>query len=258
MITKLCLSFCLMIALTQSTAMAGRMSRGGDPTGLEFIQCASSAISTVQKDAADYPLLKGIDLETILDNTNVLVTDDPLPIEKSGAVQDSVAINYHSPDTIIINRSQWDAIATWQIKNAIGLHEVLGLAGIEDTGVYTISQHYLNSVGTPCSTGVCSNEIAESAFNVLSPSNDASVSGVIQISGQSGSQWVNVAIYEHYAKISSDVTPVDGTYSVTIDTTKLANGPHRFVVVAFSVIPGIIAGTSTDINLDVVVQNPGR
>jgi hypothetical protein len=245
----------LVTALIQSTAMAGRISRGGDPTGLEFTQCASSAIAVVQKDTVAYPELKGVDLDTILDNAIVLVTDDPLPVEKNGVEQDSVAINYRAPETIVINRSRWDAIATLQIKNAVALHEILGLAGIEDTGVYTISQRYLNSLGTPCTTGVCSNEIANSAFNVLSPSNGASVSGMIQVSGQAGSEWVNVAIYENYAKISSDFSPLENAYSIAIDTTKLADGPHHFVVVAFTLAPGLLGGTTTDVNLDVVVQN---
>ena len=95
-------------------------------------------------------------------------------------------------------------------------------------------------------------------FSVSSPSNGATLSRTVVFKGQAGSQWVNVAAYDvnhGYAKIGVDVTPSGGTYAVSVDTTKLANGPAKFAIEAFSTPPGQVGGKSTSIQISATVNN---
>src|SRR5476649_1187291 len=54
------------------------------------------------------------------------------------------------------------------------------------------------------------------AFAVTSPAQNASATSTFTVSGTSGAQWVNVAIYSGSTKLSSDVTPSGGKWSATV------------------------------------------
>ncbi len=97
-----------------------------------------------------------------------------------------------------------------------------------------------------------------SAFVVTTPANEATVSGTITVAGTSGSEWVNVAVYDAnngYAAVSTNVTPSGGDWSTTVNTNVLVyvNGDADIAVVAFSVPAGESGGTSTSVNLSLVV-----
>ena len=123
---------------------------GGDPLALEFKKSAAIGIDEAINRTSILPSLKGINLNQILDKTDVLVSEDPLYAIKGNVRQMSTAINTHqtsAPDVLILNRGQWKAIQSEDVKTALALHEVLSLAGIENTGNYRFSQKILKSHG---------------------------------------------------------------------------------------------------------------
>lgn len=248
-------AFFAFFGLFSQTATAGRFFRGGDATALEFIQRAQTAIDTLKHNPALYPELKGVDLDATLARAQVVVTDAPLMVDVHGVKQVSVAANQSTTNEIFLNRSRWEAIGVWQIKNAVALHEILGVAKVENTGVYNVSQRYLNKLGVNCGNEICAGEIAGSTFNVMSPLSGATVSGTIHVTGQAGSQWVNTAAYIKEHKISRDFTPSNRTYSIAIDTTQLEDGPHQIGIIGFSGAAGPIEGTMSKVYLEVNVQN---
>jgi hypothetical protein len=258
MFEKLFAALFFVFVAAQSNAMAGRMSHGGDPLALEFTQAANSALAVLEASPATFPEIVGAHLDTVIAKAKVLISDAPLTVEENGVTQESVAVNYPSTQTVVINRSRWEAIATYDVKSAVALHEILGLKGIESTGVYTISQRYLQVTGTACDTGVCANLISASTFNVLSPGNTSNLSGVVQFRGQAGSEWVNVAIYDLFdntRKVGLDTAPSDQAYSIPVDTSQLSNGYHKLAVSGFTVAPGILGGSTVSVYLEVNVQN---
>ena len=95
-------------------------------------------------------------------------------------------------------------------------------------------------------------------FTVTTPANGMTVSGVIDVRGQAGSQWVNVAAYDvSGAKIDGDTTPSNGSFSMPIDTTRLPEGPATLTISAFSVPAGQPGGVSVNVDLGVTVDNAG-
>jgi hypothetical protein len=95
-----------------------------------------------------------------------------------------------------------------------------------------------------------------SALSILSPVANATVSGTINVTGVAGSEWVNVAAYDvNGNKIGNDVTPSNGAYSISVNTTQLANGSDEIQVFAFSVPAGQSGGTSASANVTVDVSN---
>ncbi len=89
-------------------------------------------------------------------------------------------------------------------------------------------------------------------FTVVSPSNGATVSAPITIRGAAGTTFKNVAAFlpsRNYEKISADVAPVNGSYTLSIDSSKLVAGNNSIAVIAFSVPAGQSGGTSSTVNL---------
>lgn len=148
------LGVCLLAFAPAS--FAGTSFKGGDPVALEFQNSAEIAISEVEADLADYPEVKGVDLNGILASTKIMVSSSALYVDAAGVNQESAAVNSRKPDTIIVNDARWAEIDSQEVKNALALHEVLGLAGIEDTGSYAVSSKYLTLRGISCSPDQCS------------------------------------------------------------------------------------------------------
>ncbi|MFM0003798.1 Ig-like domain-containing protein [Paraburkholderia dipogonis] len=91
------------------------------------------------------------------------------------------------------------------------------------------------------------NKAGSSGFTVTTPAANATISGTITVTGTAGTNWRNVAVYDHatVAKIGADTTPSSGKFSIQVDTTKLTVGSHQIDVVAFSVAAGQAGGTKT-------------
>jgi hypothetical protein len=147
----------LVMAVVLGSANAGAetdIGNAGNADALEFTQDAHGAIAAVQADPVDYPQVQGLDLENILDGAQVLFSENPLSVTLDGVQQDAVAENF-APNLITVNQQSWEAIQDPAIKKALALHEVLGLAGIEATGQYPVSQKYLSGLGVQCSQDLC-------------------------------------------------------------------------------------------------------
>lgn len=98
-----------------------------------------------------------------------------------------------------------------------------------------------------------------SAFKLVSPANAAQVVGQFQITGTVGTNWKNIAAYDinnNYAKVATDVTPANGQFALSADSTKIANGSARIAIIAFSVAAGATGGSSNALELDINVANP--
>ena len=94
-------------------------------------------------------------------------------------------------------------------------------------------------------------------LTVTSPANGATVAGTVIFKGQAGSQWVNIAAYDETnggAKVSSDTTPSNGAFAISVETTQLAPGMASFAITGFSVPPGQLGGTSRSVSLSLNID----
>jgi len=111
---------------------------------------------------------------------------------------------------------------------------------------------------TPTKSAPTPTAIPVATINIQSPASGSSASSSITLKGQAGSQWVNIAAYDANnlaTKLSGDVAPSNGSYSLAVDTTKLANGTAKIAVIAFSVAAGQSGGTSSESDINLYVQN---
>lgn len=154
----------LAIAFLPLSALAGREGNGGDPAALEFQKSALQAIQDIQSEATEYPAVKAAELSAIVLRLKILVVSDPLFVKKEGVSQESAAVNYPDIDTIYLNRARWKEITNPDVRRALALHELLGLAGLESSGSYPISQKYLVKRGENCRPEICLNPPREISF----------------------------------------------------------------------------------------------
>lgn len=149
----------LLAAFLSTSVFAGGkvIGNGGDSRALDFYDYAQRSIKAIKSNANLYPEVKDIDLQTILDKTEILISEVPLYSVKGEVRQFSTAINYKDPDTIVVYGPRWNDLKNNAIKLSLALHEVLSLAGVEETGVYTVSQRYLSENGIACDSGLCEN-----------------------------------------------------------------------------------------------------
>ena len=99
--------------------------------------------------------------------------------------------------------------------------------------------------------------LAADAFDVLvGPPNPAS--GTVTISGDSGSQWINIGAWNHNTgiKVAMDFQPgTTNKWSLNIDTTKFSNALGSVDVVAFNVPPGQSPFIDKVLNVPITVNN---
>ncbi|MGZ6290432.1 MAG: hypothetical protein ACXWQO_19745, partial [Bdellovibrionota bacterium] len=96
-----------------------------------------------------FPETTATDLLMILDKTQIMVVDEELTAIKGKIKQKSAAVNFVSPNRILINRKAWNAINDAKVRQSLALHEVLSLAGIEETGVYNVVSRLESIEGRP-------------------------------------------------------------------------------------------------------------
>lgn len=138
----LALSFYAQAALAERDS--GDKGNGGDEIGIEFRQAFESA-ATFMKGKRPDVWKKIAKTAAILPNAKVIAVDEELTIDIGGVKQVGVATNRPAKATIYVNRGRWAAITNFQIKEAVALHEFLGLAEIEGTGDYTYSVELLEA-----------------------------------------------------------------------------------------------------------------
>jgi|GEM_PF-6283960 len=112
--------------------------------------------------------------------------------------------------------------------------------------------------GTMASASLTVNvyNVPPTTFTVTSPVSGTAVSGTFQVSGQTGSTWVNVVGFNSaMSKVCTDVTPNNGTFTLSCDSTKLSNGSQTMTLYAYSVPAGQTGGTMANVPLTVSVNN---
>ncbi len=149
------------ILITASAhAGGGTVGNGGNEVALDFLNSAKKMLSIYGSELKTYPQLKGKDLGKVVEKAQILVSSTSLFLEINGIKQESTAVNFKDPLTIVISEKRWANIKENAIKEALALHELLGLVGVEKTGVYFISKKYLIKNGVICSEGLCENQSA--------------------------------------------------------------------------------------------------
>lgn len=147
--------FLAALLIAQTAFADWYVGNGGNPDALDFLKNAQTAIAAVQSDPIRYPQVENLDLDILLDDSQLLVSESPLYINEDNVRQEVAAINFRNPNTIVLARDLWRSIQDPSIKKALALHEVLGLAGVEDTGQYFVSEKYLASLGVNCTQDLC-------------------------------------------------------------------------------------------------------
>jgi hypothetical protein len=136
----------LGLAAVSGDAFAWKETGGGDEVGLEFRNAFANALRAV-KDGTIGGNFSAEDLEKAAEKARVLVVEESLSVSFGGAKQDSVAVNIPADALIKVNRTRWIGLKTEKLKEAVALHEVLSLIGVERTGYYEISARYLEQAG---------------------------------------------------------------------------------------------------------------
>ena len=129
---------------------------GGDDVGLEFGKAATQVISEISHEPNNFPEIAAIDLSSVLKSAHILVVDTKLSVQFDDTTQFSAAVNKPNPNRIWVSRSRWSTIDDANIQKSLALHELLGLKGIEGTGIYNLSERYLTLKGYACNNDVCS------------------------------------------------------------------------------------------------------
>lgn len=122
------------------TALGGTEREGGDEVALNFQAVAAQAISRLPANALSVFDMKK--LRETLDHALYFVVEEALFVTlKPGAkeIQNSVAVNDSSTQTIYINRNRWLELKDSQLRMKLALHELLGLIKVERTGDYHVS-----------------------------------------------------------------------------------------------------------------------
>jgi hypothetical protein len=135
-----------IVAAYSANAFAWKETGGGDEVALEFRAAFANALEAVKagKVRGRFSIE---DLERAAAQANIVVVNETLTVRFNELTQDSVAVNQPAKGLIKINRDRWNRVKNSKIQEAIALHEVLSLIGVERTGYYEISAYYLEQAG---------------------------------------------------------------------------------------------------------------
>ncbi|OYZ21209.1 MAG: hypothetical protein B7Y39_09735 [Bdellovibrio sp. 28-41-41] len=134
--------------VTYQLLSLGQDRGGGDEVALEFQRAFAVALRKLKNEQPQVFQKFSIEkLEKRASSINVIVVDDALNISVKEIIQNSIATNARSTNTILINRTRWNAISDDWLKEGIALHEIASLEGLEQTGYYPISSIYVSLMG---------------------------------------------------------------------------------------------------------------
>jgi hypothetical protein len=136
----------LALVAVSNDAFAWKETGGGDEVALEFRQAFAASLRTIKEGRIRGKFSVG-DLERAVEKANLVVVDEPLTVRFQDLTQESVAVNEPANWLIKINRGRWNSLKSAKLQEAIALHEVLSLIGIERTGYYEVSARYLEEAG---------------------------------------------------------------------------------------------------------------
>ena len=144
----LALAVSLSAVAAQSVQAQDKIGNGGDEVALQFAQAFNTAIATIEAKLPELAFkVREARLRDVLAKATILVTEETLKISFAGVEQESIAMNQPQTRTIVINRLRWSEAPDVHILEALALHEVASLAGLEDTGRYPLSSAYLALFG---------------------------------------------------------------------------------------------------------------
>ncbi|RZA06615.1 MAG: hypothetical protein EOP11_09860 [Proteobacteria bacterium] len=129
-----------------TSAFAWKETGGGDEVGLEFQRAYAAALQRIASGEVSLEVDQN-KLKAVAESARVIIVDEQLFVSFGSEVQDSVAINDRAMRTVRVQRARWKGIKDPRVQEAIALHEMLSLAGIESTGVYKYSADYLQQIG---------------------------------------------------------------------------------------------------------------
>ncbi len=141
---KLILVLVIITSFNSFAKEGGTVGNGGNDLALEFLSLANKVVVDAN---SKYSFLITPNIESILAGVKIVVSKKPLYVDTPSGSQGVAAVNKKNPNTIVINGSgnndSWQNIRNENIKMALVLHELLGLAGVESTGDYHVSSRYL-------------------------------------------------------------------------------------------------------------------
>lgn len=142
---KLSLAILALVAVSNN-AFAWKETGGGDEVALEFRNAFATALRAV-KEGKITGRFSAEDLERAAEKASVIVVDEKITVRFRDLTQESVAVNKPAEGLIKINRDRWNRLKNAKIQEAVALHEVLSLIGVERTGYYEVSAKYLEKQG---------------------------------------------------------------------------------------------------------------
>lgn len=137
--------FFLSISTSFAKSLGGATSGGGDLIGIEATKILSQVFDSIVKvDDKLYSINELDVIEKIKNQVNLIMVDSELSTNTKNAVQNGAAFSIREGDkaTIFIKRSIWNNIPTLLEREVLIHHEIMILAGIEETGDYSYSLKY--------------------------------------------------------------------------------------------------------------------
>jgi hypothetical protein len=123
--------------------MGGLNGGGGDEVGLEFEGSLRYALGVIKRREPElYQKMKGRGLDEILPTLRYVVIGQPIRVMFRNLTQDSTAAYDPRVRVIVIDRDRWNKIPNARIQQALALHELAGILGLEQTGEYFHSSLY--------------------------------------------------------------------------------------------------------------------
>ena len=137
--------FFLSISTSFAKSLGGATSGGGDLIGIEATKILSQVFDSILKvDDKLYSINELEVIEKIKNQVNLIMVDNELSTNTKDAIQNGAAFSIREDDkaTIFIKRSIWNNIPTLLEREVLIHHEIMILAGIEETGDYSYSLKY--------------------------------------------------------------------------------------------------------------------
>lgn len=154
----------LFYSLASFAGGGSDIGNGGNDIAFEFYKSAKTAIQSAL-NSNEFPEIKDANLLKILDSAKINVTTQPLTLGTDHL--ELVAVNSKVPNnSITINSRKWRQIDSETRRQALAFHEILGLADLEYTGYYNLSQRFY-LMNTPALNNLKNNQLARLTLNQI-------------------------------------------------------------------------------------------
>lgn len=139
--------FIFLISVSAFAKKGGATSGGGDLLGIDAARVTEHVFSSI--DTIGSRLYSEDDLENIhdiKDGLKIIMVDSELPVKIDDTVQKGSAYSVHEgqSSTIFLIKKDWNNINTLLEREVLIHHEIMVLAGLENTGDYHLSVKFEN------------------------------------------------------------------------------------------------------------------